>query len=113
MKSKHRQTESRGEAQTSRPKAEATASSENVIAQATTSEAIAMEDFVPHSEERIVTSGNEQEDLNPETIVQFSLGLKSIESDGEILVLDTLTNRCFRFNPDGTYIWNLVAQRLS
>ena len=78
-----------------------------------TSEAEAATDSHPNYGQQVITTINDQQGPSPDRMVHPALGLKGVESDGEIVVLDILTNRYFRFNAEGTYLWKLVMQRLT
>jgi hypothetical protein len=49
--------------------------------------------------------------LDPSVVAEPSLGLRSLELDDELILIDQLTDRSFRLNATGRRIWALLNDR--
>jgi len=63
-----------------------------------------------YSSQEIRTSGIK---LTPQTVIEASLGLKGIDVDDEIILVDLLADYYFRLNSTATFIWQLVLQTIT
>jgi hypothetical protein len=48
--------------------------------------------------------------LTSESTFVWSVGFRALEIDDELVLLDSLSDRCFRLNATGTFIWKLVVR---
>ena len=49
--------------------------------------------------------------FDPSAVAEPSLGLRSLELDDELILIDQLTDRSFRLNSTGKRIWSLLNER--
>ena len=49
--------------------------------------------------------------LDPSVVAEPSLGLRSLELDDDLILIDQLTDRSFRLNSTGRRIWALLNER--
>ena len=58
-------------------------------------------------------TSNQKAELTPQSTFQITIGIKSTEIDDEFVLADLLSDKSFRLNTTGSFVWSLILRDAS
>jgi hypothetical protein len=68
---------------------------------------------ISHIDSEVKSDSNTKTELTPQSSFQITIGINSTQIDNEFVLVDLLSNKSFRFNFTGSFIWSLIAKNVS